>query len=85
MAYIASHCSFLPVPCLKRAADVEEYGEREEFEVESGGEPGEGWIAASTKPQGPVTMTNEEGFEEVPNISGEKLKYKTRGGLNRLH
>lgn len=55
---------------MKRAADVEEYGEREEFEVEGGGESGEGWTVASNKPAAAVTVTNEEGFEEIPNIDG---------------
>lgn len=65
----------LAVPCLKRAADVEEYGEREEFEVEAGGESGEGWTVASNKPAAAVTVTNEEGFEEIPNIEGAQQGY----------
>ncbi len=59
------------VPCLRRAAAVEEYGEQTEREVEAGDE-GEGWITAdrSARPGAAagVTTTNDDGFEEVPSI-----------------
>ncbi|KAL4440254.1 hypothetical protein ABPG75_003255 [Micractinium tetrahymenae] len=61
------------VPCLRRAAAVEEYGEQAEREVEEDDE-GEGWITAdrSARPgaaaAGGITTTNDDGFEEVPSI-----------------
>ncbi|KAL4427336.1 hypothetical protein ABPG77_003245 [Micractinium sp. CCAP 211/92] len=59
------------VPCLRRAAAVEEYGEQTEREVEAGDE-GEGWITAdrSARPGAAAgaTTTNDDGFEEVPSI-----------------
>lgn len=58
------------MPCLRRAADVEEYGERDEVEVEGSAEGGEGWVTASSRPQGPVSTTNDDGFEEIASISG---------------
>eukprot|EP00887_Chlorella_sp_A99_P002469 scaffold10.g2469.t1 len=60
------------VPCLRRAAAVEEYGEAEEMEVEAGeGGEGEGWLTADpTKQAAPITTTNVDGFEEIPSIGG---------------
>lgn len=61
------------VPCLRRAAAVEDYGEQAEHEVEAG-DGGEGWITAdrSSRPgaadEAGVTTTNDDGFEEVPSI-----------------
>ncbi|KAI7837881.1 hypothetical protein COHA_008368 [Chlorella ohadii] len=59
------------VPCLRRAAAVEEYGAREEQEVEAD-EGGEGWVTASQAAPGAATAgattTNEDGFEEIPSV-----------------
>ncbi|KAL6783742.1 ATG3 [Auxenochlorella protothecoides x Auxenochlorella symbiontica] len=66
------------VPCLRRAADVEEYGERDEFEVEESASGGDGWVTASSRPSAPLSSTNEEGFEEIPSIS-DPLKDLTLG------
>lgn len=59
------------VPCLRRAAAVEEYGAREEQEVEAD-EGGEGWVTASQAAPGAAatgaTTTNEDGFEEIPSV-----------------
>lgn len=58
------------VPCLQRAAAVEEYGAREEQEVEA--DDGEGWVTASQAAPGAApagaTTTNEDGFEEIPSV-----------------
>lgn len=59
------------VPCLRRAAAVEEYGEQQEIEVEGGEEGGEGWVTADTsRPPAEPTVTNADGFEEIPTIGG---------------
>lgn len=50
---------------------MEEYGERDEFEVEESASGGDGWVTASSRPSAPLSSTNEEGFEEIPSISGE--------------
>lgn len=65
----ACACLLSAVPCLRRAAAVEEYGEQAEREVEAGDE-GEGWITAdrSARPGAGATTTNDDGFEEVPSI-----------------
>ncbi|PRW39093.1 Autophagy-related 3 [Chlorella sorokiniana] len=59
------------VPCLRRAAAVEEYGARDEQEVEAD-EGGEGWVTASQAAPGAAppgaTTTNEDGFEEIPSV-----------------
>ncbi|KAI3431543.1 hypothetical protein D9Q98_004592 [Chlorella vulgaris] len=60
------------VPCLRRAAAVEEYGEQQEEEVEAD-EQGEGWLTAdqfaAVQTAAGMTVTNQEGFEEIPSIS----------------
>jgi hypothetical protein len=65
------------VPCLRRAAAVEEYGDRNEREVEAE-DGGEGWLtaeraspasAAAAEPG--ATTTNADGFEEIPSIEDE--------------
>ena len=62
------------VPCLRRAAAVEEYGEKEEQEVEAD-EEGEGWLTADQSSAGRAaagtTTTNAEGFEEIPDVEEE--------------
>lgn len=62
------------VPCLRRAAAVEEYGEREEQEVEAD-EEGDGWLTANQSRTGRAdpgaTTTNDDGFEEIPSIDEE--------------
>ncbi len=52
---------------------MEEYGERDEFEVEESASGGDGWVTASSRPSAPLSSTNAEGFEEIPSISGEAV------------
>lgn len=54
---------------MRRAAAVEDYGDREETEVELDVE-GEGWVTADSRgtPAG-ATSAGADGFEEVPSIS----------------
>ncbi|KAL4856472.1 hypothetical protein ACK3TF_003263 [Chlorella vulgaris] len=67
----AVNSSDLGVPCLRRAAAVEEYGEQQEQEVEAD-EQGEGWLTADQFAAGQtaagMTVTNQEAFEEIPSI-----------------
>ena len=67
------------VPCLRRAAAVEQYGEQGEREVEAEGGEGEGWMTADmVSPPAGSTSTNADGFEEIPSIDGAAVA--TSGG-----
>ncbi|GAB4814233.1 hypothetical protein N2152v2_001279 [Parachlorella kessleri] len=61
------------VPCLRRAAAVEEYGQRSEVEVEGGGGlegEEEGWVTADAGRAAAQSAAAAAGFEEIPSISG---------------
>ena len=61
------------MPCLRRAAAVEEYGQRSEVEVEGGGGlegEEEGWVTADAGRSAALSAAAAAGFEEIPSISG---------------
>jgi ubiquitin-like-conjugating enzyme ATG3 len=56
----------LAVPCLRRVAAVEQYGNVDESIIEAEGD-NEGWLATDTAPKDAIT--NADGFEEVPSTT----------------
>lgn len=88
---LASARRVFAVPCLQRAAAVEEYGDREEVEVEAGGS--EGWVTAASAPRrrpshtapaaAAAAATNEDGFEEVPCVVGGEVGSERSGAEER--